>query len=94
MLGRLSPCEPPGRIEIPTAPPRKSRPISVVIPAVTDARSVLDAHAEIMRAVAAGELTPDEAEPICSMLAARIKLIETVEIAARIEGLERKVGLR
>jgi hypothetical protein len=76
------------------APPRKGRPISVVIPAVTDAKSVLDVHAEIMRAVAAGELTPDEAEPICSMLTARVKLIETVEIAARLEALERKAGLR
>jgi hypothetical protein len=76
------------------APPRKGRPISVTMPTVTDAKSVLDAHAEIMRAVAAGELTSDEAEPICSTLSARVKLIETVEIAARIETLERKAALR
>jgi hypothetical protein len=76
------------------APPRNGRPISVAIPAVSDAKSVLDAHSAVVRAVATGKLSVEEGESLGSLLAARIKLIEAVEIAARIEGLERKVGLR
>jgi hypothetical protein len=76
------------------APPRKGRPISVAIPDLTDLASVLHAHAEIMRAVASGELTPDEAEPICAMLTGRVKLIEVIDHGVRLEALERKAGLR
>jgi hypothetical protein len=73
---------------------RKGCRIAFSMPPVTDAKSTLDAHAQIMRAVAAAELSVDEAAPICEMLAGRIKLLESVEIAARIETLERKAGLR
>jgi hypothetical protein len=46
---------------------------------LVDAQAVLNAHAEVMRAMATGKLTVDEAEPICVMLTGRIKLIETVD---------------
>jgi hypothetical protein len=61
------------------------------MPAVTDAKSVLDAHAAIMLAVASTKISIDEGESLGALLAACIKLIET---AARIEALERKAGLR
>jgi hypothetical protein len=76
------------------APPRKGRPISIRLPAITDAGSTLAAHTEVMRAVATGRLSVDEGEALCGMLAGRIKLIETVDHALRLDALERKAGLR
>jgi hypothetical protein len=42
-----------------------------------DAASVMNAHADLSRAVAAGKLTPEEAEPFSAMLGAYLKTIET-----------------
>jgi hypothetical protein len=76
------------------APPRKGRPISIRLPAITDAGSTLAAHTEVMRAVASGRLSLDEGEALCGMLAGRIKLIEVVDHADRIRALEKQVGVR
>ena len=74
-------------------PPRKDRPLSFSLPAVKAADDVADAQAAVVAAMAAGELTPGEAEAISSVVEARRRAIETTEIEARLTALERPSGV-
>jgi hypothetical protein len=69
-------------------PPARSRPISIDLPVLTDAASVSSAQAEIIKAVAIGDLRLDEAESLSGLLEARRKSFETVELEDRIKELE------
>ena len=69
-------------------PPARSRPISIDLPVLTDAASVSSAQAEILKAVAIGDLRLDEAESLSGLLEARRKSLETVELEDRIKELE------
>ena len=69
-------------------PPARSRPISIDLPVLTDAASVSSAQAEILKAVAIGDLRLDEAESLSGLLEARRKSLETVELEYRIKELE------
>jgi len=69
-------------------PPARSRPISIDLPVLTDAASVASAQAEILKAVAIGDLRLDEAESLSGLLEARRKSLETVELEDRIKELE------
>jgi hypothetical protein len=69
-------------------PPARSRPISIDLPVLTDAASVSSAQAEILKAVAIGDLRLDEAESLSGLLEARRKSFETVELEDRIKELE------
>jgi hypothetical protein len=57
---------------------------------IADAASVMNAHAVLLSEVAAGKLTPEEAEPFSAMLGAHLKTIETVDIDRRLRELESK----
>ena len=46
----------------------------------------------VLQAVAGGELTPEEGASITTVLEARRKAIETVELEARIAALETRVN--
>lgn len=70
------------------APPRKSRPIQIDLPDVSDARGVALAQAAVVTAVAGGEITPDEGTALSGLLEARRRAIETEELEARIRRLE------
>ena len=48
------------------------------------------AQAELVSAVAGGQLTAEEAEPLSSMLSAYLKTVETVDIDRRLRELESK----
>ena len=69
-------------------PPARSRPISIDVPVLTAAASVSSAQAEILKAVAIGDLRLDEAESLSGLLEARRKSLETVELEDRIKELE------
>jgi hypothetical protein len=62
------------------SPVRRGRAVRLKIGHIADAASVMDAHAALLSEVAAGKLTPEEAEPISAMLGAHLKTIETVDI--------------
>jgi hypothetical protein len=47
--------------------------------------------AALLRAVAAGKVTPEEAEPVSTMLTACLKMVETVDIDRRVRDLESKM---
>jgi hypothetical protein len=51
----------------------------------------MNAHAALLTEVAAGRLTPEEAEPISAMLGAHLKAIETTDIDRRLRDIENKM---
>jgi Family of unknown function (DUF5681) len=76
------------------APPRRGRAVHLKMPELGDAPSVMNAHAALLRAVAAGKVTPEEAEPVSAMLGAHLKAVETVDIDRRLRELESKSAVQ
>jgi len=72
------------------SPARKGRPIHFDLPEARTADDVAAALAAVVTAMAAGELTPDEASMVASVLEVRRKSIETVELENRLRVLESK----
>ncbi len=70
------------------SPIRKSRPISINLPDTKNARGVAEAQTVVVQAVGDGEITPDEAHVLSSILEARRKSIETADHEARLNKLE------
>lgn len=72
------------------APPRKDAPISFDLPPVTTVADAVAAASSVLAAVAAGEVTPDEAGRVMALLSAHRGLVETGDLEARIAALEAK----
>jgi hypothetical protein len=72
------------------APPRKDSPVTIAMPTVRTAAEALEASAVVLAAVAAGEVTPDEAGRVMALLTAHRGIIETGELERRIAALEEK----
>jgi hypothetical protein len=71
-------------------PPRKGRPVNIALPDTQTVYGVAEAQASVVRAVADGELTPEEGTAITNILEARRKAIETQDHESRISALESK----
>jgi hypothetical protein len=71
-------------------PARKSRPIALTLPAIQSAFDVVAAVGAVADAVGAGDITPDEGHAMASILEAKRKAIETVELESRIAALEKE----
>ncbi|MGV2495046.1 DUF5681 domain-containing protein [Pelagerythrobacter aerophilus] len=72
------------------APPRKDSPVSFGLPQIKTAEDAVTASSALLAAVAAGEVTPDEAGRVMSLLTAHKALVETCDLEARISALETK----
>ena len=72
------------------APPRKDAPISITLPSVRSIEDAVDASAALLAAVAAGDVTPDEAGRVMALLTGHRQIIETGELERRIAVLEGK----
>jgi hypothetical protein len=70
------------------SPVRKGRPVRLDLPLVQTAADVATAMAALTLAMAAGDVTPDEATTVAGVLEMRRKAIETVELEDRIAELE------
>lgn len=70
------------------APARKDSPVAMALPPVRSAADAVAASAAVLEAVAAGDVTPDEAGRIMALLAAHRGIIETADLEARIAALE------
>ena len=70
------------------APPRKDAPVSIGLPAVRSAADAVEASAAVLAAVAAGEITPDEAGRVMALLTAHKAIVEAGDHEARIAALE------
>jgi hypothetical protein len=81
------------------APPRRDAPITLSLPKVRTAGDVLEASAAVLAAVAAGEVTPDEAGRLMALLVAHRGIVETADLDRRLAALEslqpaRRIGNR
>jgi len=72
-------------------PPRRGRSVRIELAPIQSAAGVSEAIAAVVDAMAAGDITPDEAATITGILEVRRKVIETQELADRISRLERKM---
>jgi len=71
-------------------PVKKGRPVSLKLPSIKAATDVVAAMGAVADAVGAGDLTPDEGQAVASILEAKRKAIETVELESRVAALEQE----
>jgi hypothetical protein len=76
------------------APPRKDAPISFELPPVVTVADVVGASTAVLTAVAAGEVTPDEAGRVMALLSAHRLIVETGDLEGRLAALEAKGATR
>lgn len=72
------------------APPRKDAPVTFDLPPIESVADAVEASSALLVAVAGGEVTPDEAARIMSLLTSHKVLVETCEFERRLEALESK----
>lgn len=72
------------------APPRKDSPLSFPLPPIKSAADTVAASSALLDAVAAGDVTPDEAGRVMALLSAHKALVEAGDLERRIEALEAK----
>lgn len=70
------------------APARRDAPVSIALPSVRNAADAVEASAAVLAAVAAGEVTPDEAGRVMALLTAHKSIVEAGDHEARIKALE------
>jgi len=72
------------------APPRKDSPVCFDLPSIKSVADAVEASSALLSAVASGDVTPDEAARIMSLLTSHKVLVETGEFERRLEALEGK----
>lgn len=70
------------------APARKDVPIAFDLPSIKTAADTVEASSSLLSAVAAGEVTPDEAGRVMALLTAHKSLVEATDLEQRLEALE------
>lgn len=73
-------------------PPRKDSPIRMTLPPMESAADIPAAMSSILAAVAAGELTPTEAQALAGLVEGHRKAMETADLAARVAAIESKLS--
>jgi hypothetical protein len=71
------------------APPRRGSPVSFKLPAIKTAADVTNALSAVTASMASGDLTPEEANAVASVIEAKRKAVETQDLESRIVVLER-----
>jgi hypothetical protein len=74
------------------APPRKDRPVPFTLPKMECADDAVVAGAALLAAVAAGELTPMEANELGRLVESYAKALEVSDLARRLDRLEQESG--
>ena len=72
------------------APARKDSPVMFSLPEIATVEDAVSASSALLKAVAGGEVTPDEAGRVMALLTAHKQLVESGELEARITALEIK----
>ena len=75
-------------------PRRNGRPVDFSLPAVNDVHDVVTAMAAITTGVNNGDLTVEEAGQLAQILVGNAKVLETYDLASRIEALESQTKKR
>ena len=72
------------------SPVRRGRPVKFAMPPVANAPDVVAAIGAVLAAVAQGELTPDEAATLSTVLETKRRALELVDLEQRISALEQR----
>jgi len=72
------------------APSRRDATVTIALPEVKSAEDTVTASAAVLAAVAAGEVTPDEAGRVMALLTAHKSIVEAGDLERRITALEAK----
>jgi hypothetical protein len=75
-------------------PPRRERPVPVQLPRIESDADARRASADVMEAVADGEVTPKEAEHLLRAVAGAAVIMQSSEIAARLQWIEQRLAER
>jgi len=75
-------------------PIRKGRPVEIALPPVETPADILAALSAVVGAMAAGDITPEEATTVTAVLEGQRKAVETVEIERRLSALEKATGAK
>jgi hypothetical protein len=73
-------------------PVRKGRPVHLDLPAIQATADLPVALSAILSAMGCGEITPEEAAVVASVIEAKRRMLETVELEQRIAALEEARG--
>jgi hypothetical protein len=73
-------------------PVRRGRPVSLDLPKIETAADLVAALSVAANAMAAGEITPEEAQAVSAVLETKRRAIETVELESRVAALEKERG--
>jgi hypothetical protein len=76
------------------APPRREPTLTIELPAIQSAADTPAIAARLIEAVAAGELSPGEAQSIAGLLEHYRRQVELADIEARLRALEDVAGAR
>ena len=72
---------------------RKGRPIKIEAGLVKSAQDCNDVGTAVITLMCEGDVTPDEASVVLDVLAQKVKLLEVVDFAKRLEALEAQMGM-
>ncbi len=71
-------------------PHRRGRPVKIDLPPIENSAGLIQANAAVVAALSSGEITPDEAASIASVLETQRRAIETHDHERRIRELQEK----
>jgi hypothetical protein len=74
--------------------PRRERPVPLALPRIESDADARRASADVMEALAEGEITPKEAEYLLRAVAGAAVIMQGSEIAARLKWIEQRLGER
>ena len=69
-------------------PRTRSRPIGLELPEITSPEDLATAFGALVRALARGEVTPDEAQVVAGLLEQHRRVLETADLERRVLALE------
>ena len=69
-------------------PAKKDRPVAFKLPPIESPRDATKAASALLKAVAAGEITPGEAGEISKLIEGFVRIVEVSELEARLSELE------
>jgi hypothetical protein len=73
-------------------PPRKDRPIRLILPSIDNAQQISVAMTTIAAAIGEGEITPIEGETLANILVAQKAVVGTADLERRLDDLERRIS--
>jgi hypothetical protein len=72
--------------------PRRDRPVAFDLPPIETTADALSASSSVLAACADGVLSPGEAAQVMESISTHVRMLEAVEIEARVSALEKERG--